>query len=154
MGELFLNLVSFLMAGESVVTGVSTILEAVLSEAIERIAKKIREGKKLTDSEIVILLLQDTNKRINDTNKRIDDLGTSLSQRINDTNKRIDDFRISLNKRIDDVDRKVDELKGSINKRIDDTNKRIDELKGDIRALTREVSSIKSDIINLLKQKI
>jgi chromosome segregation ATPase len=115
---------------------VTSVLEEALRQASERIAKKITEGKKLTSTDVIILLLDQMNKRIDDTNKRIDDLNTSLNKRIDDTNKRIDDLNTSLNKRIDD------------------TNKRIDEIKEDLRLLHQEISSIKSDIIALMREKL
>ena len=114
----------------------TSVLEEALRQASERIAKKITEGKKLTSTDVIILLLDQMNKRIDDTNKRIDDLSASLYKRIDDTNRRIDDLNTSLNKRIDD------------------TNKRIDEIKEDLRSLHQEVSSIKSDIIALMREKL
>jgi flagellar capping protein FliD len=108
---------------------VTSVLEEALRQASERIAKKITEGKRLTSTDVIILLLDQMNKRIDDTNKRIDDLSASLNKRIDDTNKRIDDLNTSLNKRIDDI-------------------------KGDLRLLHQEVSSIKSDIIALMREKL
>jgi hypothetical protein len=57
-------------------TVVTSVLEEALRQASERIAKKITEGKKLTSIDVIILLLDQINKRIDDTNKRIDDLNT------------------------------------------------------------------------------
>ena len=108
---------------------VTSVLEEALRQASERIAKKITEGKKLTSTDVIILLLDQTNKGIDDTNKRIDDLSASLNKRIDDTNKRIDDLNTSL-------------------------NKRIDEIKEDLKLLHQEVSSIKSDIIALMREKL
>jgi len=101
---------------------VTSVLEEALRQASERIAKKITEGKKLTSTDVIILLLDQMNKRI-------------------------DDLSASLNKRIDD-------LSASLNKRIDDTNKRIDEIKEDLRSLHQEVSSIRSDVIALMREKL
>jgi chromosome segregation ATPase len=126
---------------------VTSVLEEALRQASERIAKKITEGKRLTSIDVIILLLDQMNKRIEDTNKRIDDLSASLNKRIDDTNKRIDDLNTSLNKRIDD-------LSASLNKRIDETNKRIDDIKEDLKLLHQEVSSIKSDVIALMREKL
>jgi uncharacterized coiled-coil DUF342 family protein len=78
----------------------TSVLEEALRQASERIAKKITEGKKLTSTDVIILLLD------------------------------------------------------QMNKRIDDTNKRIDEIKEDLRLLHQEVSSIKSDIIALMREKL
>jgi len=113
---------------------VTSVLEEALRQASERIAKKITEGKRLTSTDVIILLDQ-MNKRMEamneSLNKRIDDLSASLNKRIDDTNRRIDDLNNSLNKRIDDT-----------NKRIDEINKRIDEIKEDLKLLHQEVSRI------------
>jgi tetrahydromethanopterin S-methyltransferase subunit G len=115
-------------------------LGEVLRQVSERIAKKLMEGKKLTDTEVIILLLDQMNGSLNQMSRRIDDLGDSL-------NKRIDDVRDSLGKRI-----------GETNKRIDDTNAKMEtvhqDLKNDIRLLYQEVSSVKSVVINLLKEML
>jgi Mg2+ and Co2+ transporter CorA len=84
------------------------VLGEVLRQVSERFAKKLMEGKKLTDTEIIILLLDQMNGSLNQMSRRIDDLGDSL-------NKRIDDERDSLGKRI-----------GETNKRIDDTNAKME----------------------------
>jgi len=116
------------------------VLGEVLKQVSERIAKKLMEGKKLTDTEVIILLLDQMNRALDQMSRRIDDLGDSL-------NKRIDDVRDSLGKRIDET-----------NKRIDDTNAKMEtvhqDLKNDIRLLYQEVSSVKSVVINLLKEML
>jgi uncharacterized protein YicC (UPF0701 family) len=116
------------------------VLGEVLRQVSERIAKKLMEGKKLTDTEVIILLLDQMNRALDQISRRIDDLGNSL-------NKRIDDVRDSLGKRIDET-----------NKRIDNTNAKMEtvhqDLKNDIRLLYQEVSSVKSDVINLLKERL
>jgi hypothetical protein len=84
------------------------VLGEVLRQVSERIAKKLMEGKKLTDTEVIILLLDHMNGSLDQMSRRIDDLGDSL-------NKRIDDVRDSLGKRI-----------GETNKRIDDTNAKME----------------------------
>jgi len=94
---------------------ITSVLEEALRQASERIARKLTEGKRLTDTEVIILLLDQMNKRMEIMNESL--------------NKRIDDLSVSLNKRIDD-------------------------LKEDVKLLRQEVSSIKSDIINLLKERL
>jgi len=101
---------------------VTSVLEEALKQASERIAKKITEGKRLTSTDVIILLLDQMNKRMEIMNE-------SLNKRIDDTNKRIDDLNISL-------------------------NKGIDEIKEDLRLLHQEVSSIKSDVIALMREKL
>jgi CII-binding regulator of phage lambda lysogenization HflD len=67
-------------------TVVTSVLEEALRQASERIARKLTEGKRLTDTEVIILLLDQMNKRMEIMNE-------SLNKRIDDTNKRIDDLR-------------------------------------------------------------
>ena len=107
----------------------SSIAYDALKMAVEHVLGKIREGKKLSTEDILILYLGTIvgdlkeiraeiarlDSRIDETNKRIDDVVKSLSTRIDETNKRIDE----TNKRIDDLAR-------SLSARIDETNKRID----------------------------
>jgi len=116
------------------------VLGEVLRQVSERIAKKLMEGKKLTDTEVIILLLDQMNGSLDQMSRRIDYLGDSL-------NKRIDDVRDSLGKRIDET-----------NKRIDDMNAKMEtvrqDLKNDIRLLYQEVSSVKSVVISLLKEML
>jgi hypothetical protein len=141
---------------------VETLTISVLEEAMklfsEKIARKLAEGKRITDTEVIILLLDQMNKRmdimneslnrrIDDTNKRIDELRESINERIAEIHKRIDDTNERINGLRDDMNRRIDELRG-------DMNRRVDELREDLRLLHQEVSSIKSDVINLLKEKI
>jgi uncharacterized coiled-coil DUF342 family protein len=114
----------------------SSVAYDALKMAVEHVLGKIREGKKLSTEDVLILYLgtivgdlkeirtdiarldsriDETNKRIDQTNQRIDDIAKTLSARIDETNKRIDDLARSLSARIDET-----------NKRIDDLAKRID----------------------------
>jgi len=134
---------------------VTSVLEEALKQFSDRIAKKLTEGKRLTDTEVIILLLDQMNKRIDlmneSLNKRIDDLRDSL-------NRRMDEMIAEMNKRMDEriaeVNSRMDDLRNSLNSRIEDMNRRIDELRGDVKLLYQEVSSIKSDVINLLKERL
>ncbi len=92
---------------------VSSIAYDAVKIAVEHVLGKIREGKKLSTEDVLVLYLGTIvsdlkeiradiarlDHRIDETNKRIDDVVKSLSARIDETNKRIDD----LAKRIDAV---------------------------------------------------
>ncbi|MFZ8841083.1 MAG: hypothetical protein ACO2PM_19630 [Pyrobaculum sp.] len=114
----------------------SSVAYDALKMAVEHVLGKIREGKKLSTEDALVLYLgtiigdlkeirtdiarldhriDETNKRIDQTNQRIDEIAKTLSARIDETNKRIDDLARSLSARIDET-----------NKRIDDLAKRID----------------------------
>jgi uncharacterized coiled-coil DUF342 family protein len=108
------------LTGYCFVGDVSGIAYDAVKIAVEHVLSKIREGKKLSTEDVLILYLgtivgdlkeirtdiarldhriDETNKRIDQTNQRIDDIVKTLSARIDETNKRIDD----LAKRIDAV---------------------------------------------------
>ncbi len=124
------------LTGGCFVGDVSGVAYDALKTAVEHVLGKIREGKKLSTEDILVLYLgtivgdlkeirtdiarldhriDETNKRIDQTNQRIDDIVKTLSARIDDVVK-------SLSARIDETNRRIDET----NKRIDDLAKRID----------------------------
>ena len=72
------------------------VLGEVLKQVSERIAKKLMEGKKLTDTDVIILLLDQMNRALDQVSRRIDDVRDSLGKRIDETNKRIDDANAKM----------------------------------------------------------
>ena len=154
---------------------VPSIISAVLEEAVKRIAKKVAEGKRLSDSEVMILILDQVNKRIevgfSDIDKRFSDVDkrfSDINRRFEDVDKRFEDLKeyvdrrfsdidkrfSDIDKRFSDIDRRFDDLKEYVDKRFDDVNRRIDDLNATVRMLVKEVSSIKSDVIALLKERL
>ena len=118
---------------------VETVLPNILVEVSKAILEKVKEGKKLSVEEIMLLYLDMMYRRIDEMDKRltsrideldrrltsrIDELNDRLSKRIDEVNKRIDSIHLELSKKIDETNRRIDE----VNKRIDETNKRIDRL--------------------------
>jgi len=101
------------LTGGGFVGDVSSIAYDAVKIAVEHVLGKIREGKKLSTEDVLVLYLGTIvsdlkeiradiarlDHRIDETNKRIGDVVKSLSARIDETNKRIDD----LAKRIDAV---------------------------------------------------
>jgi len=120
-----------------------SLLITVLGEDIKRIAKKVATGKKLTDSEVMILLLDQMNRRIEE---RFNLIETRLGDMEKRFNTRLDDLEKSFNARLDS-------LKDYVDGRLDEMSKRIDDLSRSIHTLNVEVSSIKTDIIKLLEEK-
>ena len=112
-----------------------TLVSRVLDEAVNRIARKVAEGKKLSDQEIVILYL-DIIMRSNE--KRFNDLKEYVDKRINDLK--------------DYVDKRFKSLEKSVDKRFDSLEKRIDSLERRVELVYNEVSSIKTDIIKMMKE--
>ena len=52
------------------------------------------------------------------------------------------------------MDKRFDEFGGYVGKRFERIESKMEDLKDEIKFLRQEVMSIKSDIINLLKEKI
>jgi uncharacterized coiled-coil DUF342 family protein len=104
------------------VADVSSVAYDALKTAVEHVLGKIREGKKLSTEDILILYLGTI---VGDLKEIRADLAR-LDHRIDETNKRIDDVVKSLSARIDETNKRIDELARSLSARIDETNKRID----------------------------
>ncbi len=128
------------------VASLSVVAEAMLSrvldEAVGRIARKVAEGKKLSDQEIVILYL-DIIMRSNE--KRFNDLKEYVDKRFEAVDKKFDDLKEYVDKRIND-------LKDYVDKRFESLEKRIDSLERRVELVYNEVSSIKTDIIKMMKE--
>jgi uncharacterized coiled-coil DUF342 family protein len=122
------------------VADVSSIAYDALKMAVEHVLGKIREGKKLSTEDVLILYLgtivgdlkeiraeiarldsriDEVNKRIDQTNQRIDEIVKTLSARIDDVVK-------SLSARIDETNKRIDDLAKSLTAQIGEVNKRID----------------------------
>jgi chaperonin cofactor prefoldin len=131
------------------VASLSAVAEAMLSrvleEAVNRIARKVAEGKKLSDQEIVILYL-DIIMRSSD--KRFD----AIDKRFEAIDKRFDDLKEYVDKRFDAVDKRLDDLKDYVDKRFEAVDKRLESLERRVELVYNEVSSIKTDIIKMMKE--
>ena len=113
----------------------SSIAYDALKMAVEHVLGKIREGKKLSTEDVLVLYLgtivgdlkeiradiarldhriDETNKRIDQTNQRIDEIVRTLSSRIDETNKRIDDLARSLSARIDETNKRIDAVQATL----------------------------------------
>ena len=131
------------------VASLSAVAEAMLSrvleEAVNRIARKVAEGKKLSDQEIVILYLDII---MRSSNKRFD----AIDKRFEAIDKRFDDLKEYVDKRFDAVDKRLDDLKDYVDKRFEAVDKRLESLERRVELVYNEVSSIKTDIIKMMKE--
>jgi len=160
------------------VADASSVAYDALKMAVEHVLGKIREGKKLSTEDVLVLYLgtivgdlkeirtdiarldhriDETNKRIDDVVKslstRIDEVAKSLSARIDETNRRIDEISRSLSARIDETNKRIDDLAKSLSARIDETNKRIDELAKRIDAVQATLLEIQKLLLELVKTR-
>jgi len=129
------------------VADASSIAYDALKMAVEHVLGKIREGKKLSTEDVLVLYLgtivgdlkeirteiarldsriDETNKRIDQTNQRIDEVAKSLSARIDDVVKSLSARIDETNRRIDETNKRIDDLAKSLTAQIGEVNKRID----------------------------
>ena len=125
----------------------SSIAYDALKMAVEHVLDKIREGKRLSTEDVLVLYLgtivgdlkeirtdiarldsrmDETNKRIDQTNQRIDDIAKTLSARIDDVVKSLSARIDETNRRIDETNKRIDDLAKSLTAQIGEVNKRID----------------------------
>jgi uncharacterized coiled-coil DUF342 family protein len=144
------------LTGGGFVADVSGVAYDALKMAVEHVLGKIREGKKLSTEDILVLYLgaivgdlkeiradiARLDSRIDETNKRIDDVVKSLSARIDETNRRIDE-----------TNKRIDELARSLSARIDETNKRIDDLAKRIDAVQTTLLEIQKLLLEFVKTR-
>jgi uncharacterized coiled-coil DUF342 family protein len=142
------------MAGGSFVADASSVAYDALKMAVEHVLGKIREGKKLSTEDVLVLYLGTIvgdlkeirtdiarlDHRIDETNKRIDDVVKSLSARIDETNRRIDE-----------TNKRIDELARSVSARIDETNKRIDDLARRVDDLAKRIDAVQVTLLEIQK---
>ena len=139
------------------------MLSRVLEEAVNRIARKVAEGKKLSDQEIVILYLdiimrsnekrfETIDKRFNDLREYTDKKFESIDRRFETIDKRFNDLKEYVDKRINDLKDYVDKRFEAVDKRLDSIEKRIDSLERRVELVYNEVSSIKTDIIKMMRE--
>jgi len=132
------------------------VLSRVLEEAVNRIARKVAEGKKLSDQEIVILyldiIMRSNEKRFNDLREYTDKKFESIDRRFEAIDKRFNDLKEYVDKRINDLKEYVDKRFEAVDKRLDTLDKRIDSLERRVELVYNEVSSIKTDIIKMMKE--
>jgi len=131
------------------VADASSVAYDALKMAVEHVLAKIREGKKLSTEDILILYLGTIVgdlKEIRTEIARLDHRIDETNKRIDQTNQRIDDIVKTLSARIDDVVK-------SLSARIDETNKRIDDLAKRIDAVQTTLLEIQKLLLELVKTR-
>jgi uncharacterized coiled-coil DUF342 family protein len=134
----------------------SSIAYDALKMAVEHVLGKIREGKKLSTEDVLILYLGTIIgdlKEIRTEIARLDHRIDETNKRIDQTNQRIDDITKTLSARIDETNKRIDELARSLSARIDETNKRIDDLAKRIDAVQATLLEIQKLLLELVKTR-
>ncbi len=139
----------------------SVLLDAVVREAFETIVTKIREGKKLTDSEVLLLVVSqirreqergfgEVERRFEEVNRRFEQIEENIREFKEDVNRRFE----QIDKRFEKVEGEIKELRDEMNRRFEQVDKRFEQIEGEIKFVSHGMMEIKSDIINLLKEKL
>ncbi len=139
----------------------SVLLDAVVREAFETIVTKIREGKKLTDSEVLLLVVSqirreqergfgEVERRFEEVNRRFE----QVDKRFEQIEENIREFKEDVNRRFEKVESEIKELRDEMNRRFEQVDKRFEKIEGEIKFVSHGMMEIKSDIINLLKEKL
>jgi len=167
-----------------------------LEEALARIIRKASEGKRLSDSEVALLVMglmlrrlddlkayvdrgaDDLDKRVDDlkayvdkgfadlkgyVDEKFDDLKAYVDKEIADlkayVDKRVDDLKSYVDSRFDSVEKRIDDLRGYVDGRFNGVEgrlgaleKRLDSVEGRLGTIYSEVSSIKTDIIKMMRE--
>jgi uncharacterized coiled-coil DUF342 family protein len=134
----------------------SSVAYDALKMAVEHVLGKIREGKKLSTEDVLILYLGTIVgdlKEIRTEIARLDHRIDETNKRIDQTNQRIDEIAKTLSARIDETNKRIDELARSLSARIDETNKRIDDLAKRIDAVQATLLEIQKLLLELVKTR-
>jgi uncharacterized coiled-coil DUF342 family protein len=131
------------------VDDVSGVAYDALKMAVEHVLGKIREGKKLSTEDVLVLYLGTIVGDLREIKAEI----TRLDDKIDKTNQRIDDIVKTLSARIDDVVKTLSARIDETNRRLDETNKRIDDLAKRIDAVQTTLLEIQKLLIELVKTR-
>jgi chromosome segregation ATPase len=135
------------LTGGCFVGDVSGVAYDAVKMAVEHVLSKIREGKKLSTEDVLVLYLGTIVgdlKEIRTDIARLDSRIDETNKRIDQTNQRIDDIAKTLSARIDDVVK-------SLSARIDETNNRIDDLAKRIDAVQTTLLEIQKLLLELVR---
>jgi len=148
-----LNAPPSMSSAAAAVAAEQVILKA-LEEAVARIARKAAEGKKLSDREVSALMmsmmmrrLEDFDKRLDAFDRRLEDLKAYVDRRFNDVDKRLDDLKGYVDRRFEDFKAYVDGRFDAVERRLEGLERRLDVVYG-------EVSSIKTDIVKMMREML
>ncbi len=93
------------------------LFDAVIKEAMETIVKKIREGRKLSDSEVLLLVVSQMRKEQELIVKMLEEFKKDVDRRFSEMDKKLDDFKSYVEKRFEEVEKKFehvyDEIRGA-----------------------------------------
>jgi len=130
----------------SVEASAAVVFERVAAKALEevlaRIVRKASEGKRLSDSEVALLVMGLMLRRLDDLKAYVDKGFADLKEYVD---RRVDDLKGYVDGRFASVEKRLDDLRGYADGRFNGVEGRLD-------TVYSEVSSIKTDIIKMMRE--
>ena len=120
-----------------------------LEEAVSRIVRKAAEGKRLSDSEVALLVMSLMLRRLDDLKVYVDRRAEDLKSYVD---ARLDDLKAYVDRRVEDLKAYVDAKFNAVEKRLDGIEGRLSAVEGRLDTLYSEVSSIKTEIIKMMRE--
>jgi tetrahydromethanopterin S-methyltransferase subunit G len=147
------------MSSAAAAVAAEQVILKALEEAVARIARKAAEGKKLSDKEVSVLMMSTMMRRLEDFDRRLEDFRGYMDGRLNSFDKRLDafdrrldDLKAYVDGRLEDFKVYVDMRFDAVDKRFDAVEKRMEGLERRLDAVYGEVSSIKTDIVKMMRE--
>jgi tetrahydromethanopterin S-methyltransferase subunit G len=135
------------MSSAAAAVAAEQVILKVLEEAVARIARKAAEGKKLSDKEVSVLMMSTMMRRLEDFRGYMD-------KRLEDFDKRLDDLKVYVDRRFEDFKAYVDGRFDAVEKRMEGLEKRMEGLERRLDVVYGEVSSIKTDIVKMMREML
>jgi archaellum component FlaC len=133
------------MSSAAAAIAAEQVILKALEEAVARIARKAAEGKKLSDKEVSVLMMSTMMRRLEDFDRRLDDLKAYVD-------KGFSDLKGYMDGRMNDFKAYVDMRFDAVEKRMEGLERRMEGLEGRLNVVHSEVSSIKTDIIKMMRE--
>jgi len=137
----------------SVEASAAVVFERVAAKALEevlaRIVRKASEGKRLSDSEVALLVMGLMLRRLDDLKAYVDKGFADLREYVD---KRVNDLKSYVDGRFTSVEKRLDDLRGYVDGRFNAVEGRLDAVEGRLDTIYSEVSSIKTDIIKMMRE--
>jgi chromosome segregation ATPase len=137
---------------------VEQLVSRALEEAVSRIVEKVSEGKKLSDREVTVLVMSLMVRRFDDLKEYVDGWFNSIERRIDGLERRMESVerRVgSVEKRVESVEKRIEGLENRVEgleRGVGSLEKRIEGLENRLNVVHSEVSSIKTDIIKMMRE--
>jgi hypothetical protein len=133
------------MSFAAAAVAVEQVVLKALEEAVARIAKRVAQGKKLSEKEASVLMMSMMMRRMEDFGRGLDDLKAYVDKGFGDlkgyVDRRFEDFKAYVDGRFDAVEKRMEGLE-----------RRLDVVEGRLNVVHSEVSSIKTDIIKMMRE--